>query len=705
MSQFFDLNHYRDGGSGVGWYTVPLLSQQSRWRITRGIDAGGAWPRPTKIECTINNDSLRYDPDNPSSIYYGLIGRNTPTRARVNGTTRAMAEASLWLPDKTVEHVSGANKGLAWVTFTAEGVLRRLGKWEDPLRSPMYRTISGRATSIGHWPIEDGRGSDRLANSHPAGRVGAARGVDLGDDDTPAGSASSAAIKDGSRMAGVFKSASTTAGWQVCWSFRASALPPSATYVEMFRFTAANGYRYVFSCNNISFWMHVEDSDGVAITDPNFTFGTGASPTSWMTMRLAVQQVGGNVSYNWAWYMQDMNVFFFVANTFPGTISRLSSWEQLGNATTAGWLFTQIFGVTGLTDDLMSYNSRLVFNGYRGERALTRFYRILAELGIPRYGVGAESDSTPMGPQRPDTLLSLLREIMITEDGIIYDERFDATGLTMWTRRALCSQAPVATFTWPAQVAPPFRKEVGDTFTWNRVTVKNVPGGGEVTVTQDTGRMSTQPPPAGVGEVKTSVEVNVAQASTQLQDRATWELAKGTLLRAAYSTVTIDLLANPSLEATVNSINLGDRIDVAGYEPETIKLLVVGIVDEGDAVERTVTFATVPYEPYDVGIFDDASFRWDSKTSVLSGAQTSSSTAWTVTCSDPNDVWSTNPASYPLDWMVAGERVRVNTPPSAPGAAPTYAQTVTVARAVNGVSKAQLDQARVELADPKRWHY
>jgi hypothetical protein len=202
-----------------------------------------------------------------------------------------------------------------------------------------------------------------------------------------------------------------------------------------------------------------------------------------------------------------------------------------------------------------------------------------------------------------------------------------------------------------------------------------------------------------VGEYKQSVDVNVANESTQLLDIATWHRAKGTLERPRYAEVTVDLLANPSLVSTTMAVREGDMIAVTGAEPETVKFLVVGIVEKVGTAPWTVTFQVELYDVWIIGVWDNAAFRWDSRTSTLAAGATSTATSLSLSCTDPNDAWSTT-AGYQL--AVGGERVTVTAMTAAAGTGP-YTQTATVTRSVNGVVKAQTTGTPVHLADPKRW--
>ncbi|HEY3434079.1 MAG TPA: hypothetical protein VGK41_00360, partial [Solirubrobacterales bacterium] len=112
--------------------------------------------RPNRIEFSLRDDLYEMDPSNPASALYGKIGRNTPTRVLLSGDTLATCEASSWRPEVTSEHAPGTGRGLSRVALTAEGPLRRIGRWEDPLESPMRRQTSSYSSLVGYWPMEGG---------------------------------------------------------------------------------------------------------------------------------------------------------------------------------------------------------------------------------------------------------------------------------------------------------------------------------------------------------------------------------------------------------------------------------------------------------------------------------------------------------------------------------------------------------------------
>jgi hypothetical protein len=684
------------------WTAVPVYSAAGT-TITRGHEPDGSWPRPTKIECEINNDSLAYDPSRPESALYGVAGRNTKSRVTVNGSVRVWAEASSWRPDKTPEHVSGAGRGRSWTTLVAEGLLRRIGMWTDPLRSPMYRVISTRATSVGHWPLEDDKAALQLANTASSGTATYKGGVSLDESEAPLGAAQAVKVVTGSAITGRFVSAgiSTTAGWQVAFSMKLPALPGSAAYETVFTWTTSNGYTWTWGTSNANYQLTVVDGAGTVLLLQSVGFGAGAAPNQWVTFRIQASVAAGIVTVAAGWYPQNYSLLYgFTFTTFAGSVGALRQFQAVGLTYNNGGWYSHIFAVTGLTDNLLAGSATQSFNGFQGETAGDRFQRLCAELGITRYMIGTPSETALMGPQRAATFLELLREIRDTDDCRIDDERVDIA-LTLRTRRVMYNQTAALTLTYPSQVAVPFNKILDDLNTHNRVTVKNY-AGAEVTASLTTGAMSVQAPPAGVGEYKQQVDVSVANELLQLTDIATWHLAKGTIERPRYAEVTVDLLANPGLAASAVAVREGDMIAVTGAEAETVRFLVVGLVEKIGAATWTLTYLVELYDVWIIGVYDDGIWRWDTRTTTLAAGATSSATSLSLTTVDVNDVLTTAAGSLPYDLMVDGERVRVTAITAAAGTGP-YTQTATVTRSINGVVKAQVAAGRVNVYDSKRW--
>jgi hypothetical protein len=669
--------------------------------IVKGFDDDGG-TRPAKITLTFNNDDLSYDPDNPTSPLYGLAGRNTPIRVLVGGTEQQRAELSSYAPDATVDHVPGAGKGRAETPVVAEGILRRLGRWTDSVRSPMYGRYSTLgANLVGHWPLEDDTGATQLANTISNGRPGFGSGVTLADAG-PDGAAQAVKLTATSAMSGYFANVtSSNAGWQASFAMRLNAIPVGATFTPMITFSTTNGYRWMWSLSDTQYQVSVTQRDGTLLYSAAVTWVTAHRPDQWMIFRLKVTASGGNFVVEPAFYPQGAaTITGWTSPATAGTTGALYSWSVFGATALVDAGLSHILGITTAAPDLLTAGTTSAFNGYSGESPWSRFARLCTQYGVDFWSVGALSPGPPMGPQRPAKFLELLEECARTDDAIIYDD--DNTLALNWRGRASrYNQSIALALTYPADVGQPLRKLLDDALTVNSVTVKNTRGS-EATATRTTGPMSVLPPPAGVGEYKGGdLEINTS-TDAPVAYRAGWELAKGTIPGARYPTVRVDLLANPGLAAAAQAVAPGQMISITGKTPEVIVLEVTGIKQTIGHVTRSIEFTCRPADVWFPARYDNVTKRYDSRATTLQSAVTTTGTAWTVTFPGTADQWTVKPASLPFDLLVAGERVRVTAVGALTGAGP-YTQTMTVTRSINGVVKAQAAGAEIHVADVARY--
>lgn len=653
----------------------------------------------SSIEYQFQNPTRDLDPYNAAGALYGKIGRNTKARIVRAGLVMTQAEASDWSPD-TSDEFSVGGKGRSWTDFTAEGLIRRLGKWDEPVRSPMFRQISSYTTSSGYWPLEDPSGSTRLSVQVAGARFGTWTGtVNLGGNDGAGGSDETVTLGSDGLMVFGFKSTSAN-GYQICWATQLAATPTAAT-LPLFSWADTAGRTWTWSCDSTTFTVSVVAQDGTTL----YSGAVGWSPTpvtNWVRYRVKVTVSGSVVTLEPAWYDQDGAVITGFTGTFAGTSTGQPRTARIaGNANTANAGYGHVFAMTNTTLDLLGdYGAYASFNGYINEAAGRRFLRLLTEQGLVGYVIGDPDKTIAMGRQKPGQLLDLIKQCADTDGGLVYDELFDIA-LTLCTRLGMTNVTPSLTLTKGVDIASPLVRKIDDVGVVNSVTVQNL-NGDKASSRLTSGALSVLAPPSGVGEYKGGNDLDINMASADgLQDRADWLLARGTIDKPRYKQVVVDLLANPGYVGTVTGIRPGAWITVAGAEPDPISLVVVKKTISGGAIASKVVFECVAADIYQVAKSDSSTDAGDSLTSTTNAGFTSTATTFTITTANPKDVWSTTRA---YDLAIAGERIGI---PSggvgaATGAGP-YLQVVTGAvRSKNGVVKAQLAGAAVHVAYPVR---
>ena len=670
----------------ASWHGIAAdILTESKIKTVRGVTDDGEI-RACSIMWTFNNQTDQYRPSNPSGPLYGLLQRNMPVAAAADLSVRACAEAVEFAPDQTIDFDAVAGRGLRWVDLNAQGVLARIADWDEPVRSPMYLQISRYANLRAYLPLEDARGTDVPLNAAKGGGPPFGIGVSFANGDGPDGAGTATGSTATSRLGVPVLPMSSTAGWQVFFSALLDA-PPSVTLQPMLQWGVANGDQYTWSVNLTTFNLRVNASDGSVLSDDSVSFGgTDYQPWSnWLTYRFRATQVGGNVLVEIAWYPQGIG-FVGYSPSHAGTVSRPTNVRQYGNANTDGALYSHIGVLAGVTDDLTDSDFTTAFDGYRGERAGVRFNRIMSQIGEGHGVIGSTGDTWPMGPQKPDTVINILREIQHTEDGLIFDTK-GALGVTMRTRFNITNQAAAMTLAYLGDIAPPLKEKISTAGIANEVTASQR-NGGSVTAVKVVGALSNQAPPNGIGVRKGSQDVNTSDETT-LPVLAGWHLSRRTIEGSRYDSVVLDLDGDPGLITAAMLVDIGDRIVITGREPEPIELIVYGVTDSIESFRHMVTFTCVPGAVYRAAIYSDTNSRYDVDNSTVDLAVNTTATAWRVSALSVDDTWAVTGAGTPYEWIVAGERVRV-TAMNAPTGTGPFLQTCTVVRSVNGVVKSHL---------------
>ncbi|WP_328465544.1 hypothetical protein OHA21_43865 [Actinoplanes sp. NBC_00393] len=571
------------------------------------------------------------------------------------------------------------------------GTIRRLSQGQAALRSSQYRQITSYTRRRGHWTLEDGSEAGRLANTYPGGQMGTFSGTTLGDSGGPGGAASVAKSPAGSFMGGVFVLPDfLDNGFQFAWSCKLTAAP-TGTFAEMIRFATTGGHLFSFQVSDTRFKIVITDGP-ITLLDSQFLRGAN-DPQQWMSYRVKVTESGGTVTVEPAWFSAGSSTVTGVTDSYVYSLGRLQSWRQTTNAMTTDALWSHVFGVTTGTDNLHSYRATRAFDGYAGETAGDRLERLAAEEGVLLAVTGDVDDTMLMGPQRPGTLLELMRECEEADQGVLYER---GAGLAYLTRATLYNQNPVMELDFDdGHIAAPPEPVDDDQRLRNRVTATRV-GGSEETVEDEDSI-------AEVGIYSDELTVNL-EADSQLKDYAAWRLHLGTQDGLRWPRIELNLARNPSLIAAWCRVRIGSRITIE-HPPDAVgtdalDLIVEGWTETMSIYSWDVVLVCSPAKPWLVGVYDDTDARYDSASTTLVSTVAAGVTSLPITSVYAADAWSVSDG--PFNWLIAGEEMTV-TAVTAPAGSGPYTQTATVTRAVNGISKALPAGSEVVLAYPARY--
>lgn len=688
MSNDVQLELFYDGA----WHDLAgdeRLLVEKQLEVRRdGVETSA--PAGATLDARIRNDDDLLRPANPESPLYDTAGVNTPVRLTVGTSVRAMLQLTTADAGESTAFRPGTGRGKAWVDVQATGLLQQINQNAQRLDSPIVRQTSSLSSLIGFFPLEDESGSASLTNLAPRGRSGSYAGtMTIGSTDRPGGAARAVQAGSDGTMFGRFLGA-TGSGWQVVFSAKIPATL-TGTSLQIFRVTDSLGRTWSWEIDDDSYAWHIRDSEDNTITY-QATIRGGVDPTRWIRHRLKATQSGGTTTLHASWYEEGASGGLNTSKTFSSsTTGQPRSWSTPANVYTDGAGYSAVYAVSDPNIELQTGSPRDAFNGYAGERAGTRFLRLLTELGLNCELIGDAADTMPMGPQPAEQLPEILREIRDTEVGLMFDAR-DELAVVMMTRAARQNQTPVSVSVTEMPGRP--REVTAAAAIYNIVTVKNRDGA-EVVTSDVEGPYGT----AARGPYERSITINVDDESW-LPGIANWWLQRGTLGTPRYPQVAITLngLTGARL-AELEAIDIGSAIEIPDYRPDPIRLYVTACPEiVGWPNERRLVLSCEPDDMFVVGVYDSS--RRDSSSTTLAAAAEIGQTSLSLTTAVYSDRWSTT--AVPYDLTIAGERCTCTGMTAAAGTGP-WTQTATVVRARNNIRKRLPAGAEVHLADRVRY--
>lgn len=673
------------------WHDITADLSEDGWQITRNP------PEPTEFTCRLDNSGGKYSPRNPLSVLYGLVGRNTPIRAKViaGGVThtRFYGEVSVWPQRWTT-------KGTAYAPIAAAGIRRRLGQGASPLHSAMRRGAESVTDLIAYWPCEEGAGATSIASGLPGGPPMAIAGTPrlAADSETFIASNALPAMGSGSFTARIPAYTSTGKIQVRCLCSipdrTLGGITDGATILTLRTAGTAARFTITYKADGILI-LNAYDAGGTLLGTSGEMFGL----IDGFPFRLGLQlsQSGGNVT----WAVEELGPGYPSGGSGTGTFTgvTIGSATEVSLATSKNCTDVVMGQLTVQKTTTTLYDLYQQLNAYQWETVANRLTRL--------YGVTTVGTTTQyLGWERIATLLDVMDTAAKTDGGILMETR-DAAGFTFRSLDSITAQDAAATIAYTDNLLLPFEPVDDDKLTRNKVTVTR-DRGSQYTSEVTTGPLNVSDPvddPEGVGVYDEAFTLSLAD-DTQASDQATWRTHLGTTDESRWPRIGIELAhptlrADSTLTADVLGMDVGDRLVVTlpaataadlGLPPDNVDQLVVGYVETVTPKRFTITANGVPYSPYRVAVYDDAASFYSGAGTVLAEDLDTTETGIDVTA--PAGVtWAHDDGDYVL--AVGGETMTVT---AISGTAPNY--TFTVTRSTNGIVKTHSTGAPIDLAFP-----
>ncbi|WP_432118486.1 hypothetical protein [Streptomyces sp. bgisy032] len=508
---------------------------------------------------------------------------------------RFMGEISTWPLQWTPDDAD------VWTSITASGVLRRFGQGVKPLDSTLRRRIpSGNPTA--YWPMEEERDATRAYSPIPGVQPATLSGVEWASWDTLTSSAPLPRLSQAASLSAAVPTA-TPGAWQVEFVYNADGkIPPApGDAAEIIRFASSDGTvrRWRISMQDDFAGIDGFNAAGTKIVSQGVDIGQDVFVNGWVRLRFWAQDSGSG-TFDWRINWEDVDGSAYgLTKTVAGTCGSLSAVSATWGSGTEGW------GIGHLAvfpeANVGTFNGS--DNAYAGESAWTRMRRLAAEEGVSLTRQPGPLPVQDVGFQRQDTLLNLL-ETAASADGGMLTEDPRRLGLRYRDRSSLYAQDPALTLSYTEPgLGPDLVPVDDDDYVQNDVTVTR-DGGSSARAVLESGPLSVQPPPAGIGRYDTAYTLSLA-SDEQAAPIAYWKLHLGTFDGARYPSVTV-MLHKPGAEALITAVlamREGDKIRLtdlpAWVSNDDVDLIVNGWSEVLDLYRWEVTFTCAPAGPWD----------------------------------------------------------------------------------------------------------
>jgi hypothetical protein len=654
--------------------------------ITRGQRDEGGHPEQSTCSFQLNNRDGRFSPRNPTSPYYGQLGRNQQMRVSVARgdykDTRFWGEISSW-----PQHWDTTGNDV-WIEVDAAGIMRRLNQGATPEHSVIYDAITDPQITglIAYWSCEDATGATSLASALTSGSPMTFTGNPVLATYNGFGSSDPLPTLTGASLAGGVTRYDTTSVTQ--YQARYLLAVPGVGFSDLDVLSRVTVEQGAYNLRYLD----------IHFNDPPGGLGSFGGPGTLTILLKDGDQnnlaTSGTSSISVDVRNRRLRVSLEVANNGTAlavTLRVLDVESGVTDSTTVGLVSTQVTRVTAVSmaPDTLDGDAGVIEAAVghvtvqttitaiddlgralqpTGETAGRRTERLCSEAAIAFDGLGDLDDTVAMGGQSRVKPIELMREAELADGGMLL-ENLGTFGLAYRTRVSLYNQDPALTLSYPdgqlSQVPIPIDD---DQRTRNKVTASRVGGVTPATAELTEGALSTAPPPVGVGVYGDDVTLNV-ETDDVLPDQASWRLSLGTVDEARFPQISVNLAhpeftGNPALRQAALSVRPGDRIVIADppawLPPDDISQLVLGLTETIDHFEHRISFVCAPESPWRVGVLDDDILgRFDTDGSVLYEAVAADVQTILVTPTDQGGFWTSDPDDFPFDVRAGGEVMKV----------------------------------------------
>lgn len=585
---------------------------------------------------------------------------------RIVGTGDEWAPTWPW-GDLSAQIPGGLTEGEARVDVAVAGILRRLGQGASPLGSALRRALVVADGMRAYWPMEDEDGSTQIASGLPGRPAMSFIGdLDLASDSELPGSRALPTFGTSSSVSGSIPGPFSGV-WQIDWYLHADTLPANPTTILALTGSPGSAVTsWLIQLSTGAITVNGYDAGATLVTAPT------AVPTDmaggWVHLQLLVEQDGPNVdmSLTWQRVAYPAATLHSLSSTFAGNTGSPTVASVPAAALLSGISMGHL-SASALADASIADNAA---TGWLGDTAAERMARLFAEEGIRFRIIGEPSTTERMGPQQDATLLTLTDDAENVDGGILY-EMPDAVGMLYRTRESMYNQPPnLVLDAHLEQLQNPFSPILDDQRLRNDVTVTRRDGLSFQAVDEDSVEdRGTYP----------QTETLNLYSDSQVQDAAGWLLHQGTVPGMRYPSLVTNLGVAPKKIDDWLTVDQGAQVHVINLPPQhpagTVKVIAEGYSEAVEPTEWVPTLNCSPASVWDVGVIDGEGvddqylLRLETDGSALAEGIDSTVTTFDVYVY-AGPAWVTDPAEFPFDIRVGGERMTVSdidAPTGAPG--------------------------------------